>query len=254
MTTLKTQSNAKLAFGCKEIVAEAPSEIRDGRYDIGTIGAFTYLGGGNSLIRHVSAIGRFCSIAPNVSIGLMEHPTDFVSAHHIFEGGGVNQLDSPELRAYHISNDALIKVAASTWNARQRSSKIVIGNDVWIGEGAMIARGVTVGDGAVIAARAVVTKDVAPYSVVGGVPARLIKFRLPTHLLERFSAVRWFDYGLPALYGVPIHDPESAIVAIEKNLAAGIDFYHPIRYVWNGKATRVYAEQAYTVPPVQNSP
>ena len=71
---------------------------------------------------------------------------------------------------------------------------IVIGNDVWIGYEAVILAGVTIGDGAVIGARAVVTKDVAPYTVVGGVPARSVKKRFSDGTIQRLLELRWWDW------------------------------------------------------------
>jgi chloramphenicol O-acetyltransferase type B len=71
---------------------------------------------------------------------------------------------------------------------------IVIGNDVWIGEGAMIMSGVTIGDGAIIAARSVVTKDVDPYTIVGGVPANEIRFRLEKDVVKEMQSIAWWDW------------------------------------------------------------
>jgi acetyltransferase-like isoleucine patch superfamily enzyme len=72
-------------------------------------------------------------------------------------------------------------------------TEVKIGNDVWIGEDVIIPGGVTIGDGAVIASRAVVTRDVAPYSVVGGVPARHIKFRFGEDQIKKLQAIKWWD-------------------------------------------------------------
>lgn len=76
------------------------------------------------------------------------------------------------------------------------NSKVRIGNDVWIGANAVILPGVTVGDGAVIAAGAVVTKDVKPYSIVGGVPAKLIKYRFEPWQIELLLKLKWWDWPL----------------------------------------------------------
>ena len=70
---------------------------------------------------------------------------------------------------------------------------IVIGNDVWIGYEAVIMAGVTIGDGAIIGTRAVVTKDVPPYTIVGGVPAKLIRKRFPDDVIERLLSLKWWD-------------------------------------------------------------
>ncbi len=71
---------------------------------------------------------------------------------------------------------------------------IVVGNDVWIGTGALIMSGVKIGNGAVIAAKAVVTRNVPPYSIVCGVPARVIKMRFPDNIIEKLEMVKWWDY------------------------------------------------------------
>ena len=80
---------------------------------------------------------------------------------------------------------------ASAWDNK---GDIVVGNDVWIGYEAVILAGVTVGDGAVIAARAVVTKDVPPYTIVGGIPAKPIRRRFPEDTIRRLLALRWWDW------------------------------------------------------------
>ena len=74
------------------------------------------------------------------------------------------------------------------------ADKVVIGHDVWIGHGAIILPGVTIGHGAVVAAGAVVTKDVAPYAVVAGVPARFLKWRFAPQVAERITQLAWWDW------------------------------------------------------------
>lgn len=126
-------------------------------------------------------IGAFCSIGPNVMLGGMGwHPTDRLSTHPAFystrsqastsfikPGNGVEQED--ELK---------------------RSK---VGNDVWMGVGCIVLDGLSIGDGAIIAAGAVVTKNVPPYAIVGGVPARIIRYRFDRETIAALLAWRWWD-------------------------------------------------------------
>lgn len=83
------------------------------------------------------------------------------------------------------------KNVADSWDNK---GDIVVGNDVWIGYEAVILSGVTIGDGAVIGARAVVTKDVPPYTIVGGVPAKPIKKRFSEENIKKLQSIRWWDW------------------------------------------------------------
>lgn len=83
------------------------------------------------------------------------------------------------------------KNVADSWDNK---GDIVVGNDVWIGYEAVILSGVTIGDGAVIGARAVVTKDVPPYTIVGGVPAKPIKKRFSDESIKKLQSIRWWDW------------------------------------------------------------
>lgn len=107
----------------------------------------------------IESIGAFCSINSRASLGTLgNHPKDFVSTHNYL---------------YRVSKGFIDREREDVWSAYNK--KILIGNDVWIGQDAIILPGVTIGNGAIIAAGAIVTKDVEPYSVVGGVPAKEIK-------------------------------------------------------------------------------
>lgn len=121
-------------------------------------------------------IGRYCSIADGVEILLGgNHRTDNVTTYPFGAVPGI----WPEAEG-------------SEGFAASRGD-VTIGNDVWFGSGCMIMSGVTVGDGAVLAARAVVTKDVPPYGIVGGNPARLIRHRFDEATVARLLASRWWD-------------------------------------------------------------
>lgn len=121
-------------------------------------------------------IGKFCSIASDVSIGPGLHKTDGVSTHPIF-----SLYNTP------LATKFLQK------NIFQPSRRSVIGHDVWIGEKAIIMDGVKIGNGAIVAAGAVVTKDVPPYMIVGGVPAKQIKKRFSDDIIEKLLLSEWWE-------------------------------------------------------------
>lgn len=122
-----------------------------------------------------AVIGKFCSIGPGVKIELGSHPIHFVSTHPMF-----------------YANNKPFKTFA-THTHFQEYKQVVIGNDIWIGEDALILGGVTIGDGAVIAAGAIVTKDVDPYAIVGGVPAKIIKYRFDEKEKKVIQKSKWWD-------------------------------------------------------------
>ena len=124
------------------------------------VGAFSYFSG-DILINHATSIGRFCMINRNVSIGLAARPTANLSTHFIFDS-----INHPEAeRFHHLTIEERKQVRL---HEEKKDINIRIGNDVWITTGAQIMPGITIGDGAIIGAGAVVTKDVPPYTVVGG--------------------------------------------------------------------------------------
>lgn len=138
------------------------------------IGSYTYIEVG-CRISHAE-VGRFCSIAPYASIGLAEHPTDRVSTHPIFYRA------IPALGYDFVDTDGFSEM-----------SRVSLGHDVWVGAGAVIRGGVSVGDGAIIGAGAVVTRDVPPYAIYAGVPARLVRFRFDESTIAGLLRLRWWD-------------------------------------------------------------
>lgn len=137
----------------------------------------------NSVLKNVK-VGRFCAIGENVNIRLFEHPTDMVSISPCF------------YRKEHTLKTFVNENYYEDLKSNNDGYSVVIGNDVWIGQGVSIRSGITVGDGAVIGAGAVVTKDVEPYAIVGGVPAKVIRYRFPKEQIEALLQIKWWDREL----------------------------------------------------------
>jgi chloramphenicol O-acetyltransferase type B len=148
-----------------------------------SIGRFTQI---CSAFVNNSEIGAFCSIAPRARIGGGgEHPLDQVSTHSLFYTSDVSQHPNLQFVKESKFDDTL--------------KKVVIGNDVWVGSDAIIKPGVKIGDGAVIATGSVVVKDVPAYAIVGGVPARIIRYRHDPNLRTQILNSKWWDWPIDAL-------------------------------------------------------
>lgn len=165
-----------------------------------SLGSYTYIGN-TSEVRDTT-FGRFCSVARRVTIGLSEHPSEFLTSHPIAFGGGEAFRNDPYFTEMQQRHQV---------SARGRTD---IGHDVWIGDGAYIRRGVSIGHGAIIAARAVVTKDVRPYAIVGGTPGREIKRRFDDETIMRLIASEWWKYDLRGV-DIRFSDVKEALEIIE---------------------------------------
>ncbi len=144
----------------------------------GTIGRATY-GGGVSVhnfpVNGGLRVGAYCSFAAEVEILLGgNHRHDWVTTY---------PFPNRDARFAHLPPSAATR------------GDIVIGNDVWVGRGATILSGVTIGDGAVIAARAVVARDVEPYAIVGGNPAKFIRFRFSPEQIAALQRIAWWAWN-----------------------------------------------------------
>lgn len=138
-----------------------------------TIGRYSYVGKRSSLVN--AEVGAFCSIASDVCVGMGTHDLAKLSTSPLFT------------EKYNGTGHSWVEQTPFPFE------KVIVGNDVWIGERAMIMGGKTVGDGAVIGAGAVVTKDVPPYAIVGGVPAKVIRYRFPEEIVDRLEASKWWN-------------------------------------------------------------
>ena len=129
-------------------------------------------------------IGKFVNIASHARLNATNHPTWRATLHHF------------TYRAHDYWPDAAREESFFDW---RRENTVTIGHDVWIGHGVTVTPGVSIGNGAVVGAGAVVTRDVAPYTIVGGVPARPLKDRFEPGVGERMDALAWWDWPHAAL-------------------------------------------------------
>ncbi len=132
-------------------------------------------------------IGSFCSIANNVVIGGAMHPVNWVSMSPVFYEG----------------KDSVRKKFAR--HKRENEKMTIIGHDVWIGQNAIIKQGVTVGIGAVIGMGSVVTKDVDPYTIVAGCPAKLIKKRFDENTIYKLLESKWWEFNDEKIQELSVH-------------------------------------------------
>ena len=140
-----------------------------------TIDAYSYIS--RSCCLNNVEIGKFCSIAKNVNVGLAIHPINFISTSPIF---------------FSPKNATGIKWTKDK-SFEDNPKKTIIGNDVWIGSNVTIMGGLNIGNGAIIGANALVTKDIKPYSIVGGVPAILIRKRFEDKIIKKLLDIEWWN-------------------------------------------------------------
>lgn len=158
----------------KNVAIQSFSDIRYSK-----INQFTYIGKKTNIA--YTNIGKFCSIASNVTIGGGSHPFDWVSTSPVFYSG----------RNIFKSN-----FSNTDYNPFKTTT---IGNDVWIGSNTIVKSGVQVGDGAIIGMGSVVTKDVEPYAIVAGNPARFIRSRFANKTVNELLQKKWWDYDINIL-------------------------------------------------------
>lgn len=160
------------------------------------IGKHTYLGDSVAISNKKTSIGAFCSIASNVGIGPSQHPLNFLSVHPF------QYLNYEKLRPQKQVDFSF-------------SKPVSVGNDVWIGVNAVIMDGLTIGDGAVIGANSVVTRDVPPYAIVGGIPARIIRYRFEPEIIEKLLALQWWNLPDEKIAELPFDDVAECIRILE---------------------------------------
>lgn len=147
-----------------------------------TFGDYSYVVNDSSII--YATIGKFCSIAAHTRLNPGNHPLDRAALHHFTYRSHAYQLgEADDADFFH-------------W---RRQHAVTLGHDVWIGHGATVLPGVTIGDGAAVGAGAVVSRDVEPFAVVAGVPARFIRYRFDEPTRVRLARLAWWHWSREAL-------------------------------------------------------
>ncbi len=198
---------------------EPPCSIKSARiaHSI-SLGAFSYAVSGYLF---GARIGRYCSLGEDVQIGRHSHPIMDVSSSPFFYRSVPQILD---LRDSIDSYSGTFSRCKSPFDFKP----VDIGNDVYIGHGAFLMPGVTIGTGAVVGAMAVVTKDVAPYTIVAGNPARVIRARYSDDIISRFLELRWWAFSPSMLSGLNPHDSQSFLDGVEAlRMKPGVHEYIP---------------------------
>jgi acetyltransferase-like isoleucine patch superfamily enzyme len=193
---------------------EAPVVMQDvtsvRRY-VRKIGGYTFFRGGS--LQSLASIGRYCSVAPGLFIGGGNHPVDWLSTHPFQYAG----------QEFGFWADAKSCETDLRMNMDILKPEPVIGNDVWIGANVTINRGVVIGDGAIVASGSVVAKSVAPYMIVGGCPAKVIRPRFDTDVIAELLRIKWWDLPHSSLSGLPFDDVLNCIEELNKRFPAADD-------------------------------
>lgn len=169
------------------------------RFSSSTIDKGSYTG--RSCYFYKTNIGKFCSISDHVVCGLPEHDATYASTSPVFcKGKNVTKLSYGTL-------------------PRPTHPITTVGNDVWIGANVTIKAGVTIGDGAVIGMGAVVTKDIPPYALVAGVPAKVIRYRFDEETIAKLQEIQWWNWDEETLkaYADYFNDPRELFKRLEEN-------------------------------------
>jgi len=189
-------------------VFEGPNVVeRMGCVNRSKIGGYSNVGFASYLADCV--VGRYCNIGARVSIGGYEHPQDWLGITAYQWGKSTVPLVS----------SAIQRLLESNAPPRQRTT--VIGSDVWIGDNSVVKRGVTIGDGVIVGAGCVVTRDVPPYAVVIGVPARVHRFRFELDIRQELLSSRWWEMELEELADLPFRSIADCVRTLSERSREG---------------------------------
>lgn len=183
-----------------------------------SLGAFSYIVSG--FLCGVD-IGRYCSFGENVQIGRQNHPMDWLSTSPFL------YLNNKEILSVSDAfNDNMLTTTPEYPKTATQLKKTVIKNDVWVGQGVIINAGVTIENGAIIGAGSVVTKNVPAYAIVGGNPAKIIRYRFPPDIIIQLQHSQWWRYSPEQIKNESIYDITLMKTQLEK-LTCDIQAYEP---------------------------
>lgn len=175
-----------------------------------SMGSFSYSW---SALPADSIVGRYCSIARGVGVMGVRHPYERVSSSSFTYDG---HLEIFKRAALDFKSQFRIE------RRIDKNETLQIGHDAWIGANSILKRGVKIGTGSVIAGNSVVTKDVPPYTIVGGNPARVIKSRFPDELIADLLASEWWQYKFTDFEGLKIKDPSAFVSELKRRVHDGL--------------------------------
>lgn len=185
--------------------------------NIVSMGAFSYT---NAMLPRNLIIGRYSSIAHGIKSMGASHPTTWISTSPAFyKNSGAINLYSSDVEAeikFHKYSDPIKKTR--------------IGNDVWIGANVSIKDGVNIGDGAVVAANSIVTKDVPPYCIFGGVPAKFIRHRFDMEVVSMLMDLKFWKYSPKDFFDLPVDNPSVFCDLFSKRVESGLEEFRPASY------------------------
>lgn len=196
-----------------------------------SMGSFSYT---RSVLPELISVGRYSSIAHGLTVLGDRHPHEWASTCPSFyspQSGLMKALtmDTGQEPPFQVFN--------------RTKKPIKIGNDVWIGQNVTLAQGITIGDGAVIAANSLVVKDVAPYSIVGGNPAKPIKNRFNDYIIDAMKSLKWWNYSVQDLMGMDVTNPHVFCAQLTQRIATGeLQEFTPKKLTFNDLAEAVKME------------
>lgn len=156
------------------------------------LGRHSYIGVDYIRAHNDTKVGKFCSIGKNVALGPSQHPSNWLSSSP-FQYSDIYKV-SQNQKIYTFSIDP-----------------VTVGNDVWIGNNTIIKDGVKIADGCIIGSNAVVTHDTEPYAIMGGVPARVIRYRFPKKIINELVKLKWWDLPDEIIAILPFDDIEKCV-------------------------------------------